>query len=521
MRVDVCGVEVGEGQWIMLMCGMRGGWMVCQWFSKLARCLLYPRHRSMTDAIEAKARRAAEKTVETATKAKTTALKRKQEGENEDISRWLRVKMSERNVESMSEGVSLSDVEPDLIAEIENELQSRAQNTHAEAPTPNSDVIASFEAKAGAALASLTAEDCKDSRSVDKAMEEIMRCKDLGARTEKHCALTAGEEKLLAQCIQALKDGDFDIRGPLGQAFQRAHKKGTPANDLLKAQKTLEQKSSFRREWAASTGQRLEQKKTHTRRFEEVNADHGVYMPWRCVWRAEGDDEDGRIAAIKYCSKAAAMGGRWTRWNEMTERREYLHIRKEYTNTFTEAWELFSSEWSEYDVKGKGNGVADVAAGSGQPALPSAPKGKLDAISADTTPDKKNAGKTSVASDMVAGMMTNAGKVKADFMQVMASASQLVKAIQSGDAKWKPFNNESNVGELIGLVKALQNAVTDGKLEEYLLTDLKKLRKDIGAETLMKEIGRFNELRKPIDAVSSSVKSLIRMQAAYLKRSNA
>ena len=153
--------------------------------------------------------------------------------------------------------------------------------------------------------------------------------------------------------------------------------------------------------------------------------------------------------------------------------------------------------------------------------FPAHRRGEPDAISADTTPEKKNAGKTSVASDMVAGMMTNAGKVKADFMQVMASASQLVKAIQSGDAKWKPFNNESNVGELIGLVKALQNAVTDGKLEEYLLTDLKKLRKDIGAETLMKEIGRFNELRKPIDAVSSSVKSLIRMQAAYLKRSNA
>ena len=43
-------------------------------------------------------------------------------------------------------------------------------------------------------------------------------------------------------------------------------------------------------------------------------------------------------AAIKYCLKCTLIGPNWFQFNEMTERNEYLHIRKTRAEVFKQHW---------------------------------------------------------------------------------------------------------------------------------------------------------------------------------------
>ena len=41
---------------------------------------------------------------------------------------------------------------------------------------------------------------------------------------------------------------------------------------------------------------------------------------------------------MKYNLKCAAMGGKWVKWNQMTERWEYLWVTHEHIQAFTTQW---------------------------------------------------------------------------------------------------------------------------------------------------------------------------------------
>ena len=43
-------------------------------------------------------------------------------------------------------------------------------------------------------------------------------------------------------------------------------------------------------------------------------------------------------AAVKYCTKAASLGEPWTKFNQMTERHEFLFFRVKRTEFFTKEW---------------------------------------------------------------------------------------------------------------------------------------------------------------------------------------
>ena len=52
------------------------------------------------------------------------------------------------------------------------------------------------------------------------------------------------------QLENALKTGAFDIRGPLGQKFRAAHKKGSDQHSMYNQSQGHKQKSEFRVKWA-------------------------------------------------------------------------------------------------------------------------------------------------------------------------------------------------------------------------------------------------------------------------------
>jgi hypothetical protein len=59
-------------------------------------------------------------------------------------------------------------------------------------------------------------------------------------------------------------------------------------------------------------------------------------------------------AALRYVAKCKLMGGDWVKFNEMTEREEFLHLQQSRSDLFTRSWELVSSR--QVQAKGTDGG---------------------------------------------------------------------------------------------------------------------------------------------------------------------
>eukprot|EP00974_Lingulodinium_polyedra_P003930 369581-Lingulodinium_polyedra.AAC.1 len=68
--------------------------------------------------------------------------------------------------------------------------------------------------------------------------------------------------------------------------------------------------------------------------YREIDIEAGTYECFKVIWDKEGGDDAGRTAAFRYCTKAAKMGGRWVSWNDMTERYEYLYVKRQFMTEF-------------------------------------------------------------------------------------------------------------------------------------------------------------------------------------------
>ena len=66
-------------------------------------------------------------------------------------------------------------------------------------------------------------------------------------------------------------------------------------------------------------------------------------------------------AAVLYVSKCKLMGGRWCRYNKMTERLEFLHLELSETDKFCESWAMVSTRAIQQEQEGKGKGNGKVA----------------------------------------------------------------------------------------------------------------------------------------------------------------
>ena len=91
----------------------------------------------------------------------------------------------------------------------------------------------------------------------------------------------------------AIEDGSIDVRGPLGQAFYRAHKKGTPGAQAYSGCKRQAAKAKFRVEWAKTELKLIKDEHTHTEAEEIINSNSGMFLPFRKIWEAEGLDSEG------------------------------------------------------------------------------------------------------------------------------------------------------------------------------------------------------------------------------------
>ena len=98
----------------------------------------------------------------------------------------------------------------------------------------------------------------------------------------------------------------------------------------------------------------------------------GTYLSFKKIWDEEGQDQDGFNAAMLYCARAKKLGGKWTRLNGMTDRVEFLYLRKEFTETLSEKWAMYLTQREESQASSSSGQPTAPCAGS-TPATPATP----------------------------------------------------------------------------------------------------------------------------------------------------
>ena len=88
----------------------------------------------------------------------------------------------------------------------------------------------------------------------------------------------------------------------------------------------------------------------------------GTYFSFEKIWDEEGQDQDDSNAAMLYCARATKLGGKWTRLNGMTDRVEFLYLRKVFTEPLSEKWAMYLTQREE----------SEASSSSGQPIAPCA-----------------------------------------------------------------------------------------------------------------------------------------------------
>ena len=140
--------------------------------------------------------------------------------------------------------------------------------------------------------------------------------------------------------LRAALDSEDGVKTgtPLGQRFQRRIR---AEKDLAKTYNKCdgyEKQREFRKEWAKDELKAEEAKRTKTELTRSMEANKGIYRPFSVIVAKEGGDLAAVEAATKLCEKAIKLGGKYVKYNWMTERTEYLHLRGELVDEFIQEW---------------------------------------------------------------------------------------------------------------------------------------------------------------------------------------
>ena len=147
------------------------------------------------------------------------------------------------------------------------------------------------------------------------------------------------------------------------------------------------------------------------------------------------------------------MARKWLSFNMMTKRWEFLYIRRQHIEVYSEAWQLYTAY--EAQVASKDAGSADGTPGSGQgsggeAAIGAGQKNKkrkgagAEEVSAgdggEQEPKKKKVEKSELDKKLALAM-----KTAGDYQVMKSSATELLQAIDS-TAAWDWARNEGNRG---------------------------------------------------------------------------
>jgi hypothetical protein len=195
----------------------------------------------------------------------------------------------------------------------------------------------------------------------------------------------------------AIDSGTFDMTGVLGKAWNQAKKQNIGlAADYLAVGKSYNAQREFRLKWCKMELTKMETIQTEIEENEQSEYSQGEYLPFDVIVDREGGPK--RAASVKAALHYAlacqrffkqnhmASSKHFCEYNGMTQRWEFLFLRKGYRENFTKLWKMETRNYSISEVvsdasSSSGEVMASteaLGAGPAAPAAPAAPAQKVD-----------------------------------------------------------------------------------------------------------------------------------------------
>jgi len=164
-----------------------------------------------------------------------------------------------------------------------------------------------------------------------KSLEDLLISKHADSSLAQFAVTESDESKSLKEFKQWL-DSDCPAKCTIGRRFSRLHQKSEEYNV-----KNTDEKRIFREKWGLKKYDALKEGRRWCQAWARVDITQGTYMSAERVAEKEGN----YAAAMKHCSKAIAMGGPWISYNDMTERIDYLWLKRTFREEMSKCWSHF------------------------------------------------------------------------------------------------------------------------------------------------------------------------------------
>ena len=330
---------------------------------------------------------------------------------------------------------------------------------------------------------------------------------------QKEVEATDDEVKLLEEEIKL----GLRPRSSQGQAFSRSADGGK--SDEYAALASHGEKRSFRQRWGETRLQVLIETKTKSEQLEKKVVESGKYLPFDIIVDKEGGAH--RPAAVKaaglYIRKCLRMSRQWVQWNGMTERFEFLYIRKEHIEVFSRCWALHTTTTTTTQPKPTlaGNNAGTTTGAQDINTKPSKTNGKTNAGGEAREQDhgQKDKPKQETSIDKA---LRRARKTKQVYEQVTSRAASLRAAI-SLKSEWQYANDEKSLKGLVSAISQMQTDTSDFAID-FLTSDIKDVRLKYKASVVEAEcINMANTMDPNLKRIDTETKVLLSMHAARAK----
>jgi hypothetical protein len=389
------------------------------------------------------------------------------------------------------------------------------------APAPDMDEVAAWQASQhdqhekdlDRLLNDVQDDDCeKKVPSLAVALEHVAATRQVGEGGD-----FAKMQAELAKLEEEIKHG-VGTRSSLGVAFAR-HPKGGLSQGYKECTTNTE-RLAFRNHWAEDRLQVLKETRFKLVTDTKAEIEKGSYFPFDIIVDKEGGPNRPNAvkAAILYCQACIKMSAHWTMFNSMTQRLEYLYMKKSFINTFQTAWRVHQEMT---DVKGKtdvsvigaggsGGGGADT---TGEIKLTGAQKRKLVKHNGEAGNDGDASEKK--AKKPLDSALADARKVKTEYDTVHSNYHTLMSMATTA-AEWTTWCSESTLKLVQDAFGALQRARSNFA-GDFWVMEPKDLKSKYSASDLEREAKVMaHELRLLIQILEMEVRSLQGMHKARL-----
>lgn len=326
----------------------------------------------------------------------------------------------------------------------------------------------------------------------------------------------AGEESVDSKFSAVATTGVFEMRGGVGQHFQRSHAKGQPLYTGYHGMATREAKRLYREEWAKKEYAKYLVGKDHEKSYQVIDRDLGEMMTFgSLVVHYGGWAWQPAVAGAKRTvGKCAKLGGKWMDVDPFSELNRFLVLTKKHEEVFAEKWKEFEREISDTTDRCAAPAVAPQAGVAAVLGLAdeAAVGGKSGGKGARRKATVKPESNTPKQSNEDAESLKRALQVKAQLTKHKVAAEALVQAVMSGRAEYAWANNPACVGMLQSALSALEeNIGTLGTFGREFMIHEPKVMKDSTGTKWLSGLEGFINLQPAVAAVHKQTMRLIQM----------